>query len=249
LLINKNLGPTQPSNSGMARWNDHSDTQGVLSGNSTGSRSKYATPAEQRRYNNLTRKEWQRKRIANSTPEELAAYNAKQALKHAKWKANMTPEEKAAFKAKEATAGKKWRANMTPEEKAAFKEKDKVSSAIKTAKIKAERMENDPEYATGVRNRERLANLTPAERKAADNTRHYENSAKRKAKMTPEELAADKEKERVRSAIKTAKIKAERMEKDPVYAAKVRERERRAKLTPAERKAEDKLKAIARKLI
>ena len=253
LLINKDLGPTQPSNSGMARWNDHSDTQGVLAGSSKGSMSKYATPAEQRRYTNLFSKEWHRERIANSTPKELAAYNAKQAAASAKRKANMTPKELAAFNAKEAaTAAKRkanWtpeelatynakhvayrakrKANMTPEELAEYNAKEAADYVKWRAKKKAKRMENDPEYAAKVSERERRANMTPEERKA---------------NMTPEELAEFNTKKAVYDAKKYAQKKEKRMKNDPVYAAKVREKERKANMPPKELTADKVKKAAA----
>jgi hypothetical protein len=207
LLINKDLGPTQPSNSGMARWNDHSDTQGVLSGSSKGSISKYATPAEHRRYGNLQSREWHRNRIANSTPEELAAHNAKISTQSiavkAKRRANMTPEELAADKAKEAAKSSKFRADRTPEEKAAV---------------------NTKQAAVAVKKR---ANMTPEEKAAF-------NAKRDKAKMT------------AYNAERNAKIKAERMKNDPVYAAKVREKERRANMTPEEKAADTRAIRAAR---
>jgi hypothetical protein len=90
------------------------------------------------------------------------------AAKSSKFRADRTPEEKAAFNTKQAAAAVKKRANMTPEEKAAFNAKrDKAKmtaySAERNAKIKAERMKNDPVYAAKVREKERRANMTPEE--------------------------------------------------------------------------------------
>jgi hypothetical protein len=191
----------------MARWNDHSDTQGVLSGSSKGSVSKYATPAEHRRYGNLQSREWHRNRIANSTPEELAAHNAKISTQSiavkAKRRANMTPEELAADKAKEAAKSSKFRADRTPEEKAAV---------------------NTKQAAVAVKKR---ANMTPEEKAAF-------NAKRDKAKMT------------AYNAERNAKIKAERMKNDPVYAAKVREKERRANMTPEEKAADTRAIRAAR---
>ncbi len=196
-------------------------------------------------------------RRANLTPDELAAErtaakarkNARRIKSNAKRRANMTPEELVAANARKNASTRKSKAKTkserTPEEQREWQDKRNTQQNTDYAKKKAERMEKDPVYAARVREKERIASLTPAERKAADNTRHYENLAKRKSKMTPEELRAQKDKRNAARSEFEAKKKAEKMKNDPVYAARVREKERRANLKPSERKAEDHTKRMA----
>jgi hypothetical protein len=213
LLINKDLGPVQSSKSGMARWGQNSDNQGVLSGSSKGSQSKHATPAEHRRRKNINHrnriealppKEREARRLnhnaeqntrydtarSNKTSEQLVADKAKYKADYAEWRDHATAAQRAERSTNHAKRAKIRRANRTKEERATENAKNNAIARAKRAERTTEKLAIDRANAKAY-----IQNKTPAE-KAVLRARRNElalarNKAKR-ANMTDAEIVAQK---------------------------------------------------------